>query len=308
LDDDGGETEVVFKLTAVVTILTANVFYANSNFASDDIAKAIDPSKRVATPESVARPLSYVNLINAQRGINGLQFEIAGLPTPNVTTEDFVFRVSPLGTFDSNALTPNRWESAPIPSRLFAQPGNTDQPTKLQVEWNDATIINRWLQIQVLPTPRTGLLEKKTFYIGHLLGETTGLSQQDNYIVQVADVAKIRSEVGKTATVGSPLDINKNGIIQVSDITGFRTSVGSLVLSNLTIPPQGSLAEGERRVQAQPFVSSQSKHPKGPLRKSQSNSEELSKVRTLRSLSCNSVDTALSDSQLDQWLLTSPRE
>ena len=308
LDDDGGETEVVFKLTAVVTILTANVFYANSNFASDDIAKAIDPSKRVATPESVARSLSYVNLINAQRGINGLLFEIAGLPSGNITAEDFVFRISPLGTFDSNAWTPNRWEPAPAPSHLLAQPGSADQPTKLLVEWNDATIINRWLQIQVLPTARTGLLEKKTFYIGHLLGETTGLSQKDNYIVQVADVAKIRSEVGKTATVGSPLDINKNGIIQVSDITGFRTSVGSLILSNLTIPPQGSLAEGEGRVQVQPFDSSQSKHPKGPLRRSYPNSEELSKVRTLRSLFCSTVDSVLSDSQIDRWLLTSTRE
>ena len=308
MDEDGGETEAAFKITAVATILSANVFYANSSFAADDVANAIDPNKRVATSESEARSLSYENLINAQRGINGLLFEIAGLPSLNITSEDFLFRVSPLGTFDSSTWTPNRWESAPVPSRLLAQSDSTNLPTKLQVEWNDATITNRWLQIQVLPTARTGLLEKQTYYIGHLLGETTGLSQQNTYVVQVADVVKIRPEVGKATTVGSPLDINKNGIIQISDITAFRTSVGSLALSNLTIPPKGSVAEGEGRIQTQKFVSQQSNHSKRTLYKSYPNFEELSKLRILRSLSGTLVDTALSDSQLDNWLLTQTQE
>jgi hypothetical protein len=308
LDEDGGESQVVFKLTTVVAILATHIYYANSSFASDDTSNAIDPSKRVATSGAEARPLSYENLINAQRGINGLQFEIAGLPSLNVTTEDFVFRVSPLGTFDSNAWTPNRWEAAPVPSRLLAQSGNTNQPTILRIEWNDATLTNRWLQIQVLPTPRTGLIEKKTFYIGHLLGETTGLSQQDTYVVQVADVAKVRPDVGKAATVGSPLDINKNGMIQISDITAFRPSVGSLVLSNLTIPPRGSVAEGEGRVQKQRFVSLFSHHPKHPLRESHPNSEELSEHWALRCLTDTLVDTALSDSQINLWLSTPNQE
>jgi hypothetical protein len=81
--------------------------------------------------------------------------------------------------------------------------------------------------------------------VGHLLGETTGTLHGGTYLVQVADVTRIRPEVGNTAAVSSGLDLNKNGLVQVSDITSMRAYIGLLSLRNITIPPAGSSEEGE---------------------------------------------------------------
>jgi hypothetical protein len=115
----------------------------------------------------------------------------------------------------------------------------------VRIEWPDGEIVNRWLQVKFVDNANTGLRSPQVYYLGHLLGETTGTLSSGSYIVQVMDVTKIRPEVGSTANASNVLDINKNGLIQVSDILSFRSSVGLLSLRNITIPAAGSGSEGE---------------------------------------------------------------
>jgi hypothetical protein len=245
VDEDGGETTIQFTLTALVNVVSSRVYYANSSFAAEGVSGAIDTNKFLATGGEFSRPLTYDNLINTSQGINGVVLDIAGLPSEILDAQDFVFRMSPTGFFDSTQQTPNQWSDAPTPVQIMVQPGTVNSPARVRLEWEDHAIENRWLQIQVLANDRTGLRDKRTYYLGHLLGETTGLTPQGNYIVQVADVAKIRTEVGTTASVSNVYDITKNGIVQIGDITVFRPRVGSLMLSNAIIPPSGSPGEGE---------------------------------------------------------------
>jgi hypothetical protein len=153
--------------------------------------------------------------------------------------------MSPLGSFNEAANPPSSWAAAPAPSDIVVTAGTSSTPARIRIEWPDGAIVNRWLQIKLLDNANTGLRSPQVYYLGHLLGETTGTLSSGSYIVQVADVLKIRPEVGSTANVSSILDINKNGLIQVSDILAFRTDVGLLSLRNITIPAAGSGSEGE---------------------------------------------------------------
>jgi hypothetical protein len=132
-----------------------------------------------------------------------------------------------------------------LPTDIRVIAGSETAPARVIVEWRDTAIMNRWLQIKLLANSNTGLREPQVYYIGHLLGETTGTLSTGVYVVQVADLTPIRSAVGTTALVSSAIDLNKNGLIQVNDITAMRARVGVGQLRNITIPPAGSGGEGE---------------------------------------------------------------
>jgi len=216
----------------------------NDNAASS-VDAALDTGKVLAKSGAAARTLSYENLINSSRGINGLVFDVAGLPSATLSASDFVFRMSPTGSFNEAANPPSSWALAPSPSAIVVIPASDTAPARVRVEWADNAIANRWLQVKLLDNANTGLRTPDVYYIGHLFGETTGTLTGGAYLVQTADVVRIRPQVGNSATVSNVLDINKNALIQISDITGFRAQVGVLSLRNITIPEAGSGSEGE---------------------------------------------------------------
>jgi hypothetical protein len=244
-DEDGGSSNVSFTINAVVTVVNSKVYHLRSSFAGSGVDAALDTGKVLAKSGPAARTLSYENLINSSRGINGLVFDVAGLPSATLSASDFVFRMSPTGSFNEAANPPSSWALAPTPSAIVVLPGSDTTPARVRVEWADNAIANRWLQIKLLDNANTGLRTPDVYYIGHLFGETTGTLTGGAYLVQTADVVRIRPQVGNSATVSNVLDINKNGLIQISDITGFRTQVGVLSLRNITIPEAGSGSEGE---------------------------------------------------------------
>lgn len=244
-DEDGGSSGVTFTIDALVTVVNSKVYYLRSSFDGSGVDAALDTSKSLAKSGAGARELTFDNLINNTRGINGLVFDVAGLAATSLTASDIAFRMSPLGSFNEAANPPSSWAAAPAPSDIVVTAGTSSTPARVRIEWPDGAIVNRWLQIKLLDNANTGLRSPQVYYLGHLRGETTGTLSSGSYIVQVADVLKIRPEVGSTANVSSILDINKNGLIQVSDILAFRTDVGLLSLRNITIPAAGSGSEGE---------------------------------------------------------------
>lgn len=180
--------------------------------------------KETATPTA----LTYANLINSSRGINGIGFNISGTGNAAaITAADFVFEVSQI-PFSSGNPT---WIPAPAPASVVVTPGTPDQ---IVVSWNNNDIANRWLKVTVLGNANTGLAANEVYYIGHLLGESG--PAVPTYTVAFADITPIRAGIGSTVGSESPLDIDKNGTVAFADISAMRANVGAQ-LGNLTVPP-----------------------------------------------------------------------
>lgn len=113
----------------------------------------------------------------------------------------------------------------------------------------DNAIANRWLRITLLPNLNTGLIAPEVFYIGHLLGETTGHSN-GIYTVSFADITPIRAVVGQTVDATSVTDIDKSGTVAFADISAMRVNVGAQ-LTNITIPA-ASAGNGEMAMFSSP--------------------------------------------------------
>jgi hypothetical protein len=148
-----------------------------------------------------------------------------------LSSDDFEFQMSPVGAFDAGANSPADWKAAPAPSSFSVTPGDAD---RVLIQWPDGSIMNRWLRITILANEVTGLAEPVTYYVGHLLGETTG-PVDDTFTVSFSDVSPIRSEVGQTADASSITDIDKNGTVSFADISAMRGNIGAQ-LTQITIP------------------------------------------------------------------------
>jgi len=94
--------------------------------------------------------------------------------------------------------------------------------------------MNRWLRISVLATEDTGLVEPAVYYVGHLLGETTG-PVGEVFTVSFADITPIRAEVGQTVDATSIADTDKNGTVSFADISAMRGNVGTQ-LKQISVP------------------------------------------------------------------------
>jgi hypothetical protein len=224
---DGTHTTVRLESNvAPAQIVDRFVFHAGFSGQGSNI----DSGKVLAKEGAGPQPLDYVNLTNASQGINGVGFDIQDL-AGSVTAADFEFQVSPTGAFNEAANPPAGWNAAPAPSSVAVTPG---APSRVLVQWANSSITNRWLRITVKANANTGLTAPEVFYVGHLLGETTG-NQGGTYTVAFADISPIRSAVGGTVNADSIHDIDKNGTVAFADISSMRSNVGTQ-LTNITIP------------------------------------------------------------------------
>jgi hypothetical protein len=196
------------------------------------IGSAVDSGKSLAKEGVGLGELTFDQLINTARGLNGVLFEIQDLgDSVALTAADFQFQVSPQGAFDQVANPPAGWDPAPAPSSLTVTPGSPDQ---VLIQWPDNAIENRWLRITILANANTGLAAPEVYYVGHLLGETTGASS-GFYTVSFSDVTPIRVQAGQTVGSESIADIDKNGTVAFADVSAMRPNIGSQ-LTNISIP------------------------------------------------------------------------
>jgi subtilisin-like proprotein convertase family protein len=246
VDEDGGATQVQFTIDAIVAVVNSRVYYKGSVFANTSVDAALDTSKVLAKSNASTQTLTFANLINTTRGINGLVFDIAGSTGIGVTAADFAFRMSPVNSFNESTNPPSSWTPAPAPTLVHVTPGTANSPTRIRLEWANNAIANRWLQIKILANSNTGLASPEVYYLGHLYGEANGAVAGGVFHVSNADVTAMRPTVGSLATPNSGFDLDKNGIVSVADIIGVRLQAQSLAsLRVITIPPSGSANEGE---------------------------------------------------------------
>lgn len=245
-DEDGGSSQIQFTFDALVAVVNSRVYYNGSSFADSGVNSALDPSKTVVKSGAIPQELSFANLINTTRGINGLVLDVAGLTAASLTNSDFVFRMSPTGNFSEAANPPSSWQAAPAPTLIDVTAGTTNSPSRVRLEWPDNAIANRWLQIKILANPDTGLTNPQVLYVGHLLGETNGFVEGDAFRVRGTDIAPLVALIdpGVSVPVDNVFDINKDGRIRGTDSTSAMVSFGRL-LTRITIPPAGSNEEGE---------------------------------------------------------------
>jgi subtilisin family serine protease len=244
-DHKGLVGQVQFSIDAMVSVVSSKVYYKGSHFAGTSVDAALDTSKVLAKSSTVAQTLTYANLINTTRGINGIVLDVAGLAASSLTASDFVFRNSPTGAFNEAANPPSSWAAAPAPSLVNVTAGTATTAARVRLEWADNAIADRWLQIKVLANANTGLLSPQVYYVGHLYGEVNGSTSGGLFSVSIGDATAIRPAVGFSAAVDSPFDLDKNGSVSIGDITGMRPRVGLASLRVITIPPSGSAEEGE---------------------------------------------------------------
>ncbi len=183
---------------------------------------AIDPVKVVAREGAGPTSLGLQNLISTSHGINGLVFDIQGTwNAAGLNASDFVFQVSPTGSFDPVLNPPAFWPLAPSPNHLSV---SGSSPHRVLIKWSNNAIANRWLRVTVLANQDTGLAEPVSFYVGHLLGETTG-PDGSLFTVLVADLLNIRAQLTNSVNPGSSVDIDKNGLVLVGDILAMRPNL-----------------------------------------------------------------------------------
>lgn len=220
-------------INAVTSIVGGFVYYQGSSFASNGVQQAIDTGKTVVLETENPQTLSYDNLINTTRGLNGLVFDVQNLASNNLTAGDFEFRMSPLGAFNEAANPPTSWPIAPNPLSISVTNGTTD---RIRLEWADDAIANRWLRVTLNANSNTGLQEPQTYYIGHLLGETTGVDGDGVYRVTVADAVQIANQVSPSVVgVTNIFDLNKDGVVSVADVVATTSQIGFSSLRNITI-------------------------------------------------------------------------
>lgn len=192
----------------------------------------VDTGKVIHKEGAVSTTLTYDNLINTSRGLNGIQFEIQNLANPGaLSASDFEFRISPQSAFDEDSNPPTGWALAPAPSSVSVTGSG---PHVALIQWTDNAIQNRWLRVTVKATENTGLAADEVYYVGHLLGETTGGSGGP-FTVAFADITPIRGAVGSTVNASSTLDIDKSGTVAFADISAMRANVGAQ-LTVITVP------------------------------------------------------------------------
>lgn len=202
--------------------------------------------KVLAREGAAPQTLSYSNLLNTAAGITSLSFYMDSLTNVNaISASDFEFQVSPLGAFDELANPPSNWMAAEVMPTVTAGRGFGTSST-ISMAWPPQSILNRWLRVTLKANQNTGLVAPEVFYVGHLLGETTGASN-GIYTVSFADVTEIRSRVGQDATSSSWYDIDKNALVSFADISAMRGNIGTQ-LANITIPALGGGAGGSAAV------------------------------------------------------------
>ncbi len=245
-NDSVNTSSVSFTINAIPAVTNRQLYYKDSSYSvgGTDVQAALDPSKVIAKSGTSPQTLSYANLTNTTRGINGVVLDVAGLVSSSLTASDFSLRMSPTGFFDESTSPPNSWVAAPAPTGISVTPGSTTTPARVRLEWADNAIANRWLQIQILANSKTGLPITEVYYLGHLRGEINGQIIGGAYFVNNADLTAALP-VGQAATVGNNRDVDKNGFVLNADFIVMRSGIiDSLVLRNITIPTAGSSDEG----------------------------------------------------------------
>ncbi len=227
-------------------VVGRHIFYNNSVFDDNDVAPtrqddaAIAPDKEALLPGSTA---TFANYTSYSRGINGIMVDIAGLGGAPATG-DFGFKIG-------NDNAPGNWADAPIPTRITVRPGEGQGGShRVTIVWADNAIRRQWLQVTVLDTPNTGLLEPDVFYFGNAVGESGNSTA--NAKVDAFDLLAARDNQRTfldPAAIDFFVDYNRDAKVDVTDLLIARNNPTHFLnaLSFIRVPDAGQGA-GDKTV------------------------------------------------------------
>ncbi|MBX3733469.1 MAG: PQQ-dependent sugar dehydrogenase [Verrucomicrobiae bacterium] len=224
-------------ITGSTYIVARHLFYNASAFDGDDPSPNAADDRAIAINKEVlfaGRPSTLGNISSYPRGINGLMLDIWRLPALPLAS-DIRVRVG-------NDDRPAGWAAGPAPSsitlRRAAGVAGSDRVTLL---WPDGSISDRWVEVSLLPSPRTGIQSADTFYIGSSPGDT--LDDFASPGVTSNDLIRVRMNPRSAlnpAPITSPFDINRDRRVDSLDqaaIRMFETRGPTLRLIDLSPVP-----------------------------------------------------------------------
>ena len=220
------EITVVDAVQPAAGIAGRHVFYNNSSFdgntpasneADDD---AIAREKQALVPGGLASAANYTGY---WRGINGIMVDIHDIPGAPADN-DFRIRVN-------EAADSGTWSAGPVPIVSVRSGEGVDESDRVTLVWADGEIRNRWVEVTVLATANTGLVDDDVFYFGNSVGDCDGDGE-----VGSSDYGTFVSEFGLRGGLGTlAADLSGDGRVDLTDFAIVRDASGNSVLAP-TIP------------------------------------------------------------------------
>ena len=201
-------------------VVGRHLFYNNSVFDDHTALPNADDDDAVATDKSPLLPAgtaTFDSVSSYAKGINGVMVDIADLPAgAALTAADFSFRV---GTSPATS----SWTNAPAPASVTVRRGAGDHDSdRVSVTFADGAIKNQWLQVTVAANARTGLTAPDVFYFGNLVGESGDSASAAT--VNALDLAAVRRQLNRTASVTGAVDFDRNGAVNALDLAAVRSN------------------------------------------------------------------------------------
>jgi len=230
--------KVPFTLPA--TIVDRHVFYNNSRWDGFDPGPGVSDDAAIATDKSPLLPgdpaATFANYTSYSRGIGGVMIDVRNLADGgHVGPGDFEFRVG------NDYNSPAGWATVPNPLHVnVRRVGAVDRITLIWPDDNPWTagvepgaISKQWLQVRMLSTENTGLLQDDVFYFGNAIGETgdTAIDATVNSMDEIA--VRNNPAFFPPAAIDNPLDFDRDKIVGATDqilARANRTAADSLKL------------------------------------------------------------------------------
>ena len=238
-------------VTPVGYVMGRYVAYYDSSWDDDNTTpgpqddSAIAPDKQALLPGQTA---SFANYTNYSQGINCIMIDLENPGNAAaINPADFQFRVG-------NDDNPSAWTAAPAPSQITSWT-LANGLTRVEIVWPDhdafsllpqpQTIANEWLQVVVLATADTNLLEPDVFYFGNAIGET-GNSTTNAY-VNATDAIGARmnpASYSDPASITDPYDFDRDQRVDATDeiIARDNPTAYGTALNLISVPLQVNLS------------------------------------------------------------------
>ena len=213
-------------------VLGNRLFYNNSKYdgnntaingASDDAAIATD---KIGYLQGTATAATFASVSSFFRGITGVMVDLQnGIGTHSnitLTSNDISFKF--ISAAAANASVVNNvgaWGTAPSPvaisTRISAGTGGSD---RIEITWNNGSIKNGWLEVDVKANANTGLTNPDIFFFGSVIGDSGVGDTAAAAVTNASDVTPPRNNlIGLTTPVWNVMDYTRDGSVNAADPT-----------------------------------------------------------------------------------------
>jgi glucose/arabinose dehydrogenase len=211
-----GGTGEIYRIAAS-RVVGRHLFYNQSAFDGDNASINANDDNAIAPDKSAYLPgaglATFNNISSYSRGINGIAIDLlSGGAHASINANDFVFKVG-------NNNSPSTWSTAPAPSAISVRVGaGLSGSDRVEITWAAGAVKNTWLEVQVLPTSRTGLTATDVFFWGNRAGDTTSPASGVAFVTNVAGdgAAIVGASPGIDVGITNAFDINRTNTVNVA--------------------------------------------------------------------------------------------